>query len=127
MVEAHGPGDPVDLAAALAEGRVLAPINHVDPAPLWLTGTGLAHLGSADARDAMHKAVATATSDSMRMFRDGIAGGEKASHFGPTPPINGVMGFRAPTLGIREVRIADRVIRTNDRRALRFGRRAMCD
>lgn len=75
-VAAHGLGETVDLAAALAEGRVLSPIDHPDPAHLWLTGTGLTHLGSADARDAMHKAAATATTDSMRMFRDGLVGGK---------------------------------------------------
>jgi len=76
VIAAHGLGKTVDLAAALAEGRVLSPIDHPDPAHLWLTGTGLTHLGSADARDAMHKAAATVTTDSMRMFRDGVAGGK---------------------------------------------------
>ena len=41
-----------DLAAALAEGRVLPPIDHPDPAHLLVTGTGLTHLGSAATRDA---------------------------------------------------------------------------
>lgn len=76
VVAACGRGERVDLAAALAEGRVLPPIDHVDPAHLWLSGTGLTHLGSADARDAMHAAAADATTDSMRMFRDGVAGGK---------------------------------------------------
>ena len=39
----------------MREGRLLAPINHPDPAHLHLTGTGLTHLGSAATRDAMHK------------------------------------------------------------------------
>ena len=54
-VRARGLGAEVDLAAALAEGRVLAPITHPDPAHLHLTGTGLTHLGSAATRDAMHQ------------------------------------------------------------------------
>src|SRR5688572_13679911 len=49
-------GEEVDIPLALAEGRVLAPIDHVDPAHLILTGTGLTHLGSAEGRDKMHKA-----------------------------------------------------------------------
>ena len=53
-VRSRGLGAEVDLAAALAEGRVHAPINHPDPAHLHLTGTGLTHLGSAATRDAMH-------------------------------------------------------------------------
>ena len=35
-------------------GRILAPIDHVDSTSSFLTGTGLTHLGSADARDRMH-------------------------------------------------------------------------
>ena len=43
-------GPEIDLEAALAEGRMLAPIDHPDPAHLILTGTGLTHLGSAEGR-----------------------------------------------------------------------------
>ena len=76
-VDALGPGAPVDLAAELAAGRVLAPIDHPDPAHIWLTGTGLTHLGSAEGRDAMHRMAAAegAPTDSMRMFLEGVAGG----------------------------------------------------
>src|SRR5690606_7175542 len=57
--------EPVDVIAALAEGRVLPPIDHPDSAHLHLTGTGLTHLGSAESRDKMHKAAAAgATTDS---------------------------------------------------------------
>ena len=55
QVAAAGRGEPVDLDAALAGGRVLAPIDHRDPAHLLVTGTGLSHLGSAEGRDKMHK------------------------------------------------------------------------
>ena len=72
-------GNPVDLAAAEAEGRLLAPIDHPDPAHCWLTGTGLTHLGSAEGRDKMHKAAAGGTvTDSMRMFQMGVEGGKPA-------------------------------------------------
>src|SRR5690606_20078186 len=69
--------EPVDVIAALAEGRVLPPIDHPDSAHLHLTGTGLTHLGSAESRDKMHKAAAAgATTDSMRMFLMGVEGGK---------------------------------------------------
>jgi hypothetical protein len=70
-------GEAVDLAAAEAEGRLLAPIDHPDPAHCYVTGTGLTHLGSAEGRDQMHKAAAGgALTDSMRMFNMGLEGGK---------------------------------------------------
>ncbi|UZK67491.1 AraD1 family protein [Sphingomonas sp. M1-B02] len=70
-------GRPVDLTAAEAEGRLLSPIDHPDPAHLYMTGTGLTHLGSAQGRDQMHKAAAGGTlTDSMRMFNMGLEGGK---------------------------------------------------
>ena len=70
----------VDLARADQEGRLLAPIDHPDPAHMYLTGTGLTHLGSAEGRDKMHKAQAAgAMTDSMRMFMMGVEGGKPAS------------------------------------------------
>jgi hypothetical protein len=72
-------GEPVDLAAAEAEGRLLAPIDHPDAAHCYVTGTGLTHLGSAEGRDQMHKAAAGGTlTDSMRMFNMGLEGGKPA-------------------------------------------------
>ena len=77
-----GRGVTVDLAAELAAGRLLAPIDHDDPAHLLMTGTGLTHLGSAEGRDKMHRAAADAQdagapqTDSMRMFLAGVAGGK---------------------------------------------------
>jgi hypothetical protein len=73
-------GEEVDIPLALAEGRVLAPIDHVDPAHLILTGTGLTHLGSAEGRDKMHKAAQAGEqlTDSMRMFLMGVEGGKPA-------------------------------------------------
>jgi hypothetical protein len=65
----------------LKAGRILAPLDHADPAHCYVTGTGLTHLGSADARDAMHKKIDGAVeslSDSMKMFRMGVEGGKPA-------------------------------------------------
>jgi hypothetical protein len=78
-----GLGDAVDIRRALAEKRVLAPLDHPDPAHLVVTGTGLTHLGSAEGRDAMHKKLAQGAgeaplTDSMRMFKLGLEGGKPA-------------------------------------------------
>lgn len=80
-VEAAGRGASVDLPAVAAEGRLLAPIDHEDPAHLILSGTGLTHLGSAEGRDKMHRAAAEAAhqTDSMRMFLEGVEGGKPAT------------------------------------------------
>lgn len=76
-IAARGTGETIDLQAALAEGRMLLPLDHPDPAHLHMTGTGLTHLGSASARDAMHqKADPDELTDSMKMFRMGIEGGK---------------------------------------------------
>lgn len=85
-VEARGLGEAVDLAAALAEGRVLAPIAHPDPAHLHLTGTGLTHLGSAATRDSMHQAAdPEKLTDSMKMFRMGLEDGKPEALPGVQP------------------------------------------
>jgi len=77
VVAARLTSDVVDLEAAAAEGRLLPPIDHEDPAHLHLTGTGLTHLGSAEGRDKMHKAAAgDAVTDSMRIFLMGVEGGK---------------------------------------------------
>jgi hypothetical protein len=67
---------------AFADVTVLAPLDHEDPAHCYVTGTGLTHLGSADARDAMHKKIGgdvETLSDSMKMFRLGVEGGKPAA------------------------------------------------
>ncbi|HET7413867.1 MAG TPA: GguC protein, partial [Pararhizobium sp.] len=83
LIGEKGLGDAVDLVTAYAEGRLLSPITHPDPAHLHLTGTGLTHLGSAATRDAMHKTVDAAAeeelTDSMKMFRMGLEGGKPAA------------------------------------------------
>ncbi|PAX08330.1 AraD1 family protein [Sphingomonas lenta] len=75
-VARQGLGGPVDLS----EVALLPPVDHPDPAHLWLTGTGLTHLGSAEGRDKMHRdaAAAGAPTDSMRMFLMGVEGGKPA-------------------------------------------------
>jgi hypothetical protein len=79
MIDAAGYGEEIDLGDALSSGRIMAPIDHPDPARVFLTGTGLTHLGSADARDRMHaKAHSADASDSMKMFRMGLDGGKPA-------------------------------------------------
>jgi hypothetical protein len=81
MVEHCGRGAAVDLAAELAAGYLVAPIDHPDPAHMLLTGTGLTHLGSAEGRDKMHRAAASGEhlTDSMRIFLEGVAGGKPAA------------------------------------------------
>src|SRR5881275_2079469 len=78
LVAQLGGGVQVDIAAELDAGRIIVPIDHPDPAHLIVSGTGLTHLGSADARDQMHQAAAAAEkqTDSMRMFLEGIQGGK---------------------------------------------------
>jgi hypothetical protein len=88
LIADRGIGKPVDLNAALKHKRVLAPIDHKDPAHVYVTGTGLTHLGSAEGRDKMHKNLADAASltDSMRMFKMGLEGGKpKAGAQGVQP------------------------------------------
>ncbi|KQM67977.1 FAH family protein [Sphingomonas sp. Leaf17] len=74
-------GPQVDLVVELDAGRLVAPIDHADPAHLVMSGTGLTHLGSADGRDKMHRAAAQTSTptDSMRMFLDGVEGGKPAA------------------------------------------------
>lgn len=72
-------GETIDLNDAQQASRLLAPIDHPDTAHLYLTGTGLTHLGSAEGRDKMHKAAAAGNvTDSMRMFMMGVEGGKPA-------------------------------------------------
>ncbi len=78
---ARAEGDETsDYGALLAQGRVLPPLTHPEPARCLVTGTGLTHLGSAAARDAMHQnfkqqASEGALTDSMKMFQWGVEGG----------------------------------------------------
>jgi hypothetical protein len=57
--------------------RLLPPLTHPDPARCLVSGTGLTHYGSAQARDHMHRKLAGSEtlSDSMQMFKWGVEGG----------------------------------------------------
>ena len=81
LAEKRATDERVDYLALLKAGRVLAPVDHPEPARLLVTGTGLTHLGSADARNKMHVAThggGAPESDSMKIFRMGIKGGKPA-------------------------------------------------
>ena len=70
-----------DYAQLLADGLVLAPLDHPEPARMIVSGTGLTHTGSAAARNNMHtlgKDTAKPESDSLKMFRMGLEGGKPA-------------------------------------------------
>ena len=83
-VGARGPGPVVSLIGAV----FALPVTHPDPAHLHMTGTGLTHLGSASARDAMHAKLTgdETLTDSMKMFRMGLETGKPAAgHVGAQP------------------------------------------
>lgn len=80
--------ETLDVSGGNPDVRLLPPIDHPDPAHLYLTGTGLTHLGSAESRDKMHALAAAggAQTDSMRMFLDGLKGGKPAGGGGGSQP-----------------------------------------
>jgi hypothetical protein len=74
-----GAGRTLSYDALLADNAVLVPLDHPDTAHCLVTGTGLTHLGSASARDEMHRKAAAATgneTDSIKMFNLGLKGGK---------------------------------------------------
>lgn len=86
LLDESGPGEPVDLAEELANGRLVSPLAGVEPRRILVSGTGLTHLASAQGRDQMHAGAAETQTDSMRMFLDGQAGGKPApGHLGHQP------------------------------------------
>lgn len=87
LVERWPGEEQVNIDELANNNRLLAPIDHPDPAHLLITGTGLTHLGSAEGRDKMHRQLDTADTltDSMRMFRLGLDGGK---------PLDGNMGVQ---------------------------------
>jgi hypothetical protein len=60
-----------------SEWRLRPPVDHPEePARCLVSGTGLTHLGSATNRQRMHEAKEADLTDSMKMFRLGVAGGK---------------------------------------------------
>lgn len=83
LVDKNLGNETYPYADLLTAGRILSPVMHPDPSRLWVTGTGLTHLGSAAARDSMHKAESTVQdeatlTDSMKMFNMGLREGKPA-------------------------------------------------
>ncbi|MCJ7957652.1 MAG: FAH family protein [Pseudomonas sp.] len=78
-----------DYGQLLQQGRVLAPLDHEDPAHCLVSGTGLTHLGSASTRDKMHQhdgEVEAGMTDTMRIFKWGLEGGKpEAGQVGAQP------------------------------------------
>jgi len=78
-IERRGTDDSFEYGPLLAQGKVLPPVDHEDPAHCLISGTGLTHMGSAAARSEMHAKVQgneESLSDSMRLFKWGIEGGK---------------------------------------------------
>ena len=87
LVTSRLTGESEHLDQVISEGLILPPIDHPDPAHCIVTGTGLTHLGSADARDKMHARLSEAEetlTDSMKLFKSGLEGGK------PAPGTSGV-------------------------------------
>ena len=64
-----------------ASGWILPPLDHPDPAHCTVSGTGLTHLGSMEARDQMHTIADTneaTKTDSQKMFEMGLRDGKPA-------------------------------------------------
>jgi hypothetical protein len=79
LVDEKAKKEKVDYLALIKAGQVLSPIDHPEPARMLVTGTGLTHIGSADARNKMHVTThggSAPESDSMKIFRMGIDGGK---------------------------------------------------
>ncbi len=78
FVQAHLSSEDADYDRLIAEQRLLAPLDHPDPARCTVSLTGITHLGSATSRDQMHAQLTASTTDTARMFQIGLAGGKPA-------------------------------------------------
>ncbi len=79
MADALGFAGTEKMASLIKDKRLLPPVTHEDPAHVIVTGTGLTHLGSAAARDSMHKKLEGEVedlTDSLKMFKQGLDGGK---------------------------------------------------
>jgi hypothetical protein len=82
MIESLKGKEKVSYQGLIDAGALLPPVTHPDPAHLYVSGTGLTHLGSADTRDSMHVKLndpSGALTDSMKMFKLGLEGGKPDS------------------------------------------------
>jgi hypothetical protein len=90
VVHARVENDSIDYDALYTGGsgwRLLPPIDHPgEPARCMVSGTGLTHVGSARDRQSMHANAGEQLTDSMEMFRWGVAGGRpEAGRIGIPP------------------------------------------
>lgn len=89
LVEERAGTETVDYNELLRRNLVLAPLDHPEPARFLITGTGLTHTGSANARDKMHVLTHgedAEESDSLKIFRMGLEGGKpEAGQLGVQP------------------------------------------
>ena len=89
VAQAVATNELIDYEALLGAGHVLPPLDHPEPARMLVTGTGLTHIGSASARNKMHQLTHgedADESDSMKIFKMGIAGGKpKLGELGVQP------------------------------------------
>ena len=77
FIDSIGRGEEISYQQIVDKNCLLPPVTHPDPAHCLVTGTGLTHLGSADARNAMHTGShEQPLTDSMRMFKLGLEGGK---------------------------------------------------
>src|SRR3954467_1886999 len=89
VVSAEACEAPLPYDELLRDGRLLPPLTHPDPAHCLVSGTGLTHLGSAAARNSMHEKLKqqdAELTDSMKMFKWGVAGGKPAGGVPGTQP-----------------------------------------
>jgi hypothetical protein len=85
LVEQRASSELEDYARVLDERRLLAPLDHPDPAQVLVSGTGLTHLGSARTRAGMHTSeskpgenTGAPQTDSMKLFQLGLEQGKPA-------------------------------------------------
>ncbi|HKW19688.1 MAG TPA: AraD1 family protein [Terriglobales bacterium] len=81
--------DPIYLGNS--DWKIMPAIDHPEPSRCSVSGTGLTHLGSARDRQAMHATPPAAAeleqlTDSMKMFRSGLAGGRPEPGYIGTSP-----------------------------------------
>jgi hypothetical protein len=82
LIQKHATKETLDyepIYQCQSDWRLLPPIDHPsEPARCLVSGTGLTHLGSAENRQRMHEAKESELTDSMKMYRWGVAGGKPA-------------------------------------------------